>query len=140
MIKLPKTVFDKNLKEHPVDPSEWQKCCDELVEKLKTETDQIQRIQISADVYRYQNDFRKSECVFDQAKALLSISKVSESLRGSFEQHLGKFYFDQNYYKLALCHFELAAKIRHRIYAPADQVESTDLAIAECRHRISEEN
>lgn len=91
-----------------------------------------------ADVYRYQKKFDQSEVLFELAKALLNHSKNSEILSGSFYQHYGKFYFDQNFYKIANCYFELALKIRQKLNAPADQIESTILALTECQKRLSE--
>jgi uncharacterized cupin superfamily protein/GNAT superfamily N-acetyltransferase len=96
----------------------------------------IQNLVRLAHVYQWKKEFQKAHLLFDQAKALLNKSDFSESLKGSFHQHLGKLYFEQGFYGLSLTEFELALKIRQRIQVSNDQVSSTVLAINETKKRL----
>ncbi len=98
----------------------------------------IQNLIRLAHVYQWKKEFHKAHLLFDQAKALLNKADLSESLKASFHQHLGKLYFDQSFYGLSLTEFEVALKIRQRIQAPDDQVSSTVLAIKETKKRLKD--
>ncbi len=91
-----------------------------------------------ADVFRYQNNFVKSEVLFDQARNLLNQTADSENLMASYHQHFGKFYFDQNFQSLAICHFKLALRIRRRLNASVDQINSSMASIAESEKRSND--
>ncbi|MFZ3229810.1 MAG: GNAT family N-acetyltransferase [Pseudobdellovibrio sp.] len=86
-----------------------------------------------ADVYRWLFNFDKAKLIYDQAKALILENNTSESIHASFHQHLGKYYFDQKYFGIAACEFQLAYKIRSGINASADQMESSKMALAEAK-------
>ncbi|MBC7465740.1 MAG: GNAT family N-acetyltransferase [Bdellovibrio sp.] len=88
-----------------------------------------------AHVYQWQKEFEKAHAMMAQAKALANENKMSESLRAAFHQHKAKIYFDQGFYGLAVCEFELALKIRTNSMAPIDQLESTRLSLAESKKR-----
>ncbi len=96
---------------------------------------QVQNLIRLAHVYQWQKQFHKSQVFFDQAKALIQQYKVSESLKASYHQHFGKFYFDQGFFNLATIEFQTAKKIRTQIQSPADQLNSTLLALIESEKR-----
>lgn len=78
-----------------------------------------------AHVYQWKNNFAKAQLLYDQVKFILNEESISESLVASYHQHLGKFYFDQEFFRLAQYEFELAFKIRTRIRADAELLNST---------------
>lgn len=55
-------------------------------------------------------------------------------------QHRGKVYFDQREYTAALSDFRTAASIRSRIGAPADEIQSSLVAVAVAESYLTEEN
>ena len=86
-----------------------------------------------AHIYQWQRQFLKAKTLFDQACALINEFSISDTLRAAYHQHLGKFYFDQKLYGLALTEFELAKRIRIQISAPQDQLESTEFSIVKAK-------
>lgn len=88
-----------------------------------------------AHVYQWQKEFEKAHALMAQAKALANENKITDSLRAAYHQHKAKIYFDQGFYGLAICEFELALKIRTVSLAPADQLESTRFSLAEAKKR-----
>lgn len=97
----------------------------------------IQNLLRLAHTYQWQNEFAKSKVLFDQAKSIINENKVSLIIVAAYHQHFGKYYFDQHYYGLALCEFNLALKIRNEIHAPQDQIDSSQLAVDEALRRWS---
>lgn len=91
---------------------------------------QIQSLLRLAHVYQWKNEFNFSKILFQQVRSLFNEFEVSDTLRAMYHQHLGKYYFDQNYFGLALIEFELAKKIRLKIKAPQEQIESALFSIA----------
>ena len=90
-----------------------------------------------AHVYQWQNQFTKAHLLFDQARSLIHQYDINESIKASYHQHLGKCYFDQKFYNLALTEFELALKMRQRLNSPTDQIESSLNAVSECKKRVN---
>jgi tetratricopeptide (TPR) repeat protein len=78
-----------------------------------------------AHVYQWQKNFAKAHLLFDQAKMILNEEPVSDGLLASYHQHLGKFYFDQGFVRLAQYEFELAFRIRTRMNADVELLNST---------------
>ena len=93
-----------------------------------------------AHVYQWEAEFSKAKALFDQAKYLINQHEVSGSLKAAYHQHLGKFYFDQNFMGLAAVEFELALKIRKQNHAPQDQLDSTIMALSESRKHWIDKN
>jgi len=89
----------------------------------------IQNLIRLAHVYQWRRDFDKSYALFDQAYNLINTIDCFESLKASFHQHLGKFYFDQQAFRLALVEFNLALKMRLRSKAVSDIIRSSQQAI-----------
>ncbi len=52
-------------------------------------------------------------------------------LQASYHQHLGKLYFDQQYFGKAQSEFSTARSIRQRLCAPKDQIESSQKSLGE---------
>jgi len=90
---------------------------------------QIQNLLRLAHVYQWQKQFQKAHALFDQARSLLNEFSIGQSLKASYHQHLGKCYFDQEHFNLALIEFETALKLRIEMSAPIDQIQSTELAL-----------
>lgn len=103
----------------------------------KTPSKLAQNLLRLAHVYQWKNDFTKAEVLFDQVYEIISEEQVSEILEAAYYQHLGKFYFDQKEYKLALKQFEKSLEIRRDVEAPKDQLESSLLAIEETKRRLT---
>jgi tetratricopeptide (TPR) repeat protein len=78
-----------------------------------------------AHVYQWQKNFAKAHFLFDQAKMILNEESASDGLLASYHQHLGKFYFDQGFFRLAQYEFELAFKIRTRMSTDVELLNST---------------
>lgn len=78
-----------------------------------------------AHVYQWKNNFAKAHLLFDQAKMILNEEAALDGLAAAYHQHLGKFYFDQGFVRLAQHEFELAFKIRTRINADVELLNST---------------
>ena len=78
-----------------------------------------------AHVYQWQKNFAKAHLLFDLAKMILNEESVSDGLSAFYHQHLGKFYFDQGFVRLAQHEFELAFKIRMRMNADTELLNST---------------
>lgn len=97
----------------------------------------VQNLIRLAHVYQWQNQFTKAHVLFDQARSLIHQYDINESIKASYHQHLGKCYFDQKFYALALTEFELAFKIRQRLSSPKDQIESSINAVDECKKRTN---
>lgn len=89
----------------------------------------IQNLIRLAHVYQWKKEFEKSQMLFDQAKSLMDEKPVSEYLQAAYHQHLGKLYFDQQYFGKAQAEFSTALSIRERISAPIDQVESSRVSL-----------
>lgn len=98
---------------------------------------QIQNTIRLAHVYQWKKQFQTAKVYFDLAKAIFNEHEISHILKAAYHQHLGKFYFDQELYGLAMIEFETANKIRTSENAPADQIESTKIALAEAKKRGS---
>lgn len=105
--------------------------------EIQTASKLIQNLIRLAHTYQWQNEFAKSKVLFDQAKGVINENKVSLIIVAAYHQHFGKYYFDQHYYGLALCEFNLALKIRIEIHAPQDQIDSSQLAVDEALRRWS---
>lgn len=118
------------------------KLAEEFLEKavglsaVESPSKQIQNLIRLAHVYQDQKQFSKSQVLFNQVRELLNRSEISDTLKAAYHQHLGKYYFDQTFYELALAEFELAYKIRLSVNAPQDQIQSTELALSVTRNRI----
>jgi len=82
-----------------------------------------------AHVYQWQNNFAKAHFLFDQAKLVLNEESISDGLSATYHQHMGKFYFDQGFIRLAQHEFELALKMRTRIHADADLLNSSQFCL-----------
>lgn len=95
----------------------------------------IQNLIRLAHVYQWKKEFEKSQTLFDQAKSLMDEKPVSEGLQAAYHQHLGKLYFDQQYFGKAQAEFSAALSIRERISAPIDQVESSRDSLKEALKR-----
>lgn len=95
----------------------------------------VQNLIRLAHVYQWKKEFEKSHMLFDQAKSFIDEKPVSEGLQAAYHQHLGKLYFDQNYYGKAQAEFSLALSIRERISAPRDQIESSTESLKEALKR-----
>ncbi|MBX7232051.1 MAG: GNAT family N-acetyltransferase [Bdellovibrionales bacterium] len=91
----------------------------------------VQNLIRLAHVYQWKKEFEKSHLLFDQAKALINEQTVSENLLAAYHQHLGKLYFDQNYFGMAQAEFGTATSIRQRTSAPTDQLDSSQNSLAE---------
>lgn len=65
------------------------------------------------------------------AKSAIDEKSVSEELQAAYHQHLGKLYFEQQYYGKAQTEFSVALSIRERIAAPKDQIESSKESLKE---------
>jgi len=89
----------------------------------------IQNLIRLAHVYQWKREFEKSHALFDQAKSLIEEDLVSKVLRAAYHQHLGKLYFDQQYFDKAQNEFSTALNIRESISAPHDQIESSKAAL-----------
>jgi tetratricopeptide (TPR) repeat protein len=98
-------------------------------------SNKIQNLIRLAHVYQWKKEFTKSQNLFNQTRTLINENDISENLKASYHQNLGKFYFDQAYMGLAVTEFELALNIRRSIKAPQDQIESTLLALNESKKR-----
>lgn len=85
----------------------------------------IQNLVRLAHVYQWKKDFTLAQSLFDQAKSLIQENPVSDILLAAYHQHLGKLYFDQNFYGKAQAEFATALSIRQKISAPRDQLESS---------------
>jgi tetratricopeptide (TPR) repeat protein len=97
----------------------------------------IQNLIRLAHTYQWKKEFSKAHLLFDQVRTLSNQKPISEGLKAAYHQHLAKNYFDQSYYGLAVIEFELALKMRIRIQAPADQIESTKASLKEAQKRWS---
>lgn len=95
----------------------------------------IQNLIRLAHVYQWKKDFEKSQMLFDQAKSLIDEKPISEGLRAAYHQHLGKLYFDQQYFGKAQAEFSTALSIRKSISAPIDQIESSKESLKEALKR-----
>ncbi len=97
----------------------------------------IQNLIRLAHVYQWKKQFQTAKVYFDLVKTLLNENDISLILKASYHQHVGKFYFDQELYGLAVVEFESAKNIRVSKNAPRDQIESTKFALAEAKNRWS---
>ncbi|KYG66441.1 hypothetical protein AZI86_05175 [Bdellovibrio bacteriovorus] len=88
-----------------------------------------------AHVYQWQREFKKAAGLFDQAKEIMNASEISDSLRASYHQHLGKLFFDQKFYGLAYGDFSTSYFLRQRNGAEAELLESSAIAISEALKR-----
>lgn len=95
----------------------------------------IQNLIRLAHTYQWQNEFSKAKILFDQARNIINENDISPTLVAAYHQHFGKYYFDQGFFGLACCEFNLALKIRKEISAPQDQVDSSQLALDESKKR-----
>lgn len=95
----------------------------------------IQNLIRLAHVYQWKKKFDKSQLLFDQAKTLLDEKPITEELQAAYHQHLGKLYFDQQYFGKAQAEFSTALSIREKIYAPKDQIESSRDSLLETLRR-----
>lgn len=89
-----------------------------------------------AHVYQWKKEFAKAHLLFDQAKALMAETTVSEILTAAYHQHLGKLLFDEALYKDARVEFETALVLRTKISAPKDQLESTQASLRETLRQL----
>lgn len=95
----------------------------------------VQNLIRLAHVYQWNKEFEKSQVLFDQAKLLIDKESFSEVLQAAYHQHLGKLYFDQQYYGKSQAEFSTALSIRERISAPIDQIESSGESLKEALKR-----
>ena len=98
----------------------------------------VQNLIRLAHVYQWKKEFEKAALLFDQAKSLLEEHQVSEGLRASYHQHLGKLYFDQRHFAQAKAEFVTALRLREDISAPPDQIESSKNSLKQCVLRLGE--
>lgn len=103
----------------------------------KTPSKLAQNLLRLAHVYQWKNEFTKAEVLFDQVYEIISEEHISELLQAAYYQHLGKFYFDQKEFKLALKQFESALQIRQGANTPKDQLDSSWIAIEETKRRLN---
>jgi len=89
-----------------------------------------------AHVYQWKKEFSKSQLLFDLAKILIDENSISESLLAAYHQHLGKLYFDQQYYGKAQAEFSTALSLRIKNSAPVDQIESSQQSLNEALRRL----
>jgi len=106
-----------------------------LSRKAPTSIPSIQNLIRLAHVYQWKGEFEKAHELFGEAKTLIEETEVSESLRATFHQHLGKYYFDQGYYGRAQAEFATALSLRDKIEVPNDQRESSRVALNEALKR-----
>ncbi len=175
---FPEYDFDQNLREQPKDTLVWEEFIAGLIEKLKHESDQLEKRRLLeylgiacritsrlseseryllsalalssgsgnsskviqnlirlAHTYQWQSEFSKAKVLFDQARSIINENDISSTLAAAYHQHFGKYYFDQGFFGLACCEFELAFKTRKEISAPQDQVKSSQLALDESKNR-----
>ena len=95
----------------------------------------IQNLIRLAHVYQWKKDFEKSQMLFDQANSLMCEKQVSEVLQAAYHQHLGKLYFDQQYFGKAQAEFSTSLSLREKISAPKDQLESSKESLKEALRR-----
>ncbi|MBC7421174.1 MAG: GNAT family N-acetyltransferase [Bdellovibrio sp.] len=98
----------------------------------KTVSKKVQNLIRLADVFLWQKEFIEAKNLFDLVKQLINENDISLSLKASYHQHLGKFYFDQSYFRIALTEFELALNIRFALKSSVDQIESVQYAVSQC--------
>lgn len=103
----------------------------------ETPSKKVQNLIRLAHVYQWEKEFSKAKALYDQARSLLNENTISGTLAAAYHQHLGKYYFDQNFIGLAAAEFELALNIRNFVQAPNDQLESTLFALREAKKRGS---
>lgn len=131
----PGSHFDQDLRDVPDNVEEWIVFVDGLKAQLKDENHSAKKLIRLAHVYQWKKEFDKSQILFDQAKALINEKPVSEGLQAAYHQHLGKLYFDQQYFGKAQAEFSTALSIRERIVAPKDQIESSRESLKEALKR-----
>jgi tetratricopeptide (TPR) repeat protein len=102
-----------------------------------TPTRRVQNLIRLAHVYQWQKNFLGAKELFDKAQFIINDHSLSEGIRASYHQHLGKFYFDQMNFPNALNEFILALEIREKINASKDQQESSRLSLAETKRRLA---
>jgi uncharacterized cupin superfamily protein/ribosomal protein S18 acetylase RimI-like enzyme len=95
----------------------------------------VQNLIRLAHLHQWKKEFDKSQMLFDQAKSIIDEKSVSEGLQAAYHQHLGKLYFDWQYYGKAQAEFAVALSIRERIAAPKDQIESSKESLKEALKR-----
>lgn len=95
----------------------------------------IQNLVRLAHVYQWKKEFERSQMLFDQAKSLMDEKPVSEGLQAAYHQHLGKLYFDQQYFGRAQAEFSTALSLREKISVPTDQIESSKGSLKEALKR-----
>ncbi|MCB0368852.1 MAG: GNAT family N-acetyltransferase [Bdellovibrionales bacterium] len=100
---------------------------------LEPPSKQIQNLIRLAHVYQWQEQFIKAKCLFDQVRELLNEFSTSDTLKAAYHQHLGKLYFDQKLFGLAITEFELAKKLRVQNLVSKDQIESTAQALIKAK-------
>lgn len=103
--------------------------------KLGVRKEIQQKIRL-AHVLQWKGQFERSNVLFDEILSTCESDAEAEFYLPFALQHAGKNFFDQERYDEALALFERALTLRRQNGAPADQVESSEKALAETQRRL----
>lgn len=104
--------------------------------KLGSRREAQQKIRL-AHVYQWQKDFKQSNSLFDEVILLCRLDPEAQFYLDFALQHAGKSFFDQQEFEKALACFNEALELRVKKGSPADQLSSTQNAIAETQRRLT---
>jgi tetratricopeptide (TPR) repeat protein len=89
-----------------------------------------------AHLHQWKGAFERSDQLFGDLLARCADNEALRPIADFVWQHAGKNHFDQRRFVPALLAFETALKLRRERQAPADQIESTELALRAVKRKM----
>ena len=105
-VPRPSSHFDQDLRDVPDNVEEWIAFLDGLRAQLKDEDQSAKKLLLLEQIRMAARRLLR----FDQAKSLIDEKPVSEVLQAAYHQHVGKLYFDQQYFGKAQAEFSAALR------------------------------
>lgn len=91
-----------------------------------------------AHTYQWMKNYELAHENFDLAKDIISSHKINEGLIAFYHQHLGKLFFDQNFYLKSSIEFAKALEIRKRIGANTELIDSSEISLNTSKQILSQ--